>query len=220
MPETSPMPLHDSDTEYRAIEQTLLESARGRWFLAEHGRRARRLDMAVLEDAIGRLSSSIKQPPPVLALLRQELETMSAFISDTKDQMLAKSTPKQGLVSAASEDSGSETGRASSSLAGMVPAARMLRMAEEIHELTWTLQADELSPDSCEAIARHASMLYAVSRQQAMESERALSFANALDDAANRLTILLDTLVHELATYEGKASPPPAEDGPLRATGT
>jgi hypothetical protein len=32
----------DNDTEYRAIEQALLETPRGRWFLAEHGRRARR----------------------------------------------------------------------------------------------------------------------------------------------------------------------------------
>ena len=28
----------DIETEYRSIEAALLESARGRWFLAEHGR--------------------------------------------------------------------------------------------------------------------------------------------------------------------------------------
>lgn len=62
MAETQPTPAHDSEAEYRAIEQTLLGTARGRWFLAEHGRRARRLDMTLLEDAIGRLSSSLTQP--------------------------------------------------------------------------------------------------------------------------------------------------------------
>ena len=33
----------DPEHEYRAIERALVETARGRWFLAEHGRRARRL---------------------------------------------------------------------------------------------------------------------------------------------------------------------------------
>ena len=52
----------ETDDEYRAIEAALLESARGRWFLAEHGRRARRFDSALLDDAIGRLQSSLRQP--------------------------------------------------------------------------------------------------------------------------------------------------------------
>ena len=34
----------DVEQEYRAIEAALLDNPRGRWFLAEHGRRSRRLD--------------------------------------------------------------------------------------------------------------------------------------------------------------------------------
>ena len=209
----------DNEAEFRAIEQTLLGTARGRWFLAEHGRRARRLDMALLEDAIGRLSTSLTQPPPVLATLRVELEKLSAFIAETKDTMVAKASSSNSAAgpAAAAQADGSST----PATGAAAPVTRMLQMAEEIHELTWTLQADELSPDSCEAIARHASKLYAVSRQQAMESERALKFAGALDDAANRLSILLDTLVHEVNTYQGASAPPPAEEGfaATRSTG-
>jgi hypothetical protein len=186
----------ETDREYRAIERTLLETARGRWFLAEHGRRARRLDMSALDDAIGRLSRSLAQPPAVLALMRLELERLSALVAETKAAMVARSKPAGGAAA------GETDAVPSASAAGGTPVARMLRMAEDIHELTWTLHADELSPDSCEAIARQASMLYAVSRQQAMESEKALKFASALDDAANRLSILLDTLVHEINTYD------------------
>ena len=43
MPKAQPV---NPETEYRAIEAALLESARGRWFLAEHSRRARRIGAA------------------------------------------------------------------------------------------------------------------------------------------------------------------------------
>lgn len=204
----------ETDTEYRAIEQTLLGTARGRWFLAEHGRRARRLDSTMLEEAMARLSTSMQEPPPVLALMRAQLEQLSASIAGAKEELLAKraaNAPAEG-------SDGAATAAASPTFAeGMSPTARMLRMAEDIHELTWTLQAEELSPKSCEAIARHASMLYAVSRQQAMESERALQFAKALDDAANRMSVLLDALMHEINTYRGDTAPPPEEEAARKA---
>lgn len=209
MAEASAVAIEDAEMEYRAIEQTLLETARGRWFLAEHGRRARRLDTVLLEDAIGRLSTSLKQPPAVLGLMRLELEKLSGYVGQSRAMLVAKTTPRPADATA-----GDAAGAAD-----QPPVARMLRMAEDIHELTWTLQADELSPQSCEAIARHASMLYAVSRQQAMESERALKFAEALDDTTNRLSILLDTLVHELQAYDGDMAAPPAEPQRLRNAG-
>ena len=72
MQRLSPATSDDSETEYRTIESALLESARGRWFLAEHGRRARRLDSALLEDAIGRLQTSLRQPPALLGQLQAD----------------------------------------------------------------------------------------------------------------------------------------------------
>ncbi|MFN3867568.1 MAG: hypothetical protein ACK4MF_00715 [Hyphomicrobiaceae bacterium] len=201
MSDTSANATAEAELEYRAIEQTLLETPRGRWFLAEHGRRARRLDMAVLEDAIGKLSSSLQQPPAVLGMMRLEIEKLSSFIAETRVELTARSMPKTEPGDKAALD-----GEATS------PVMRMLQMAESIHELTWTLHEDELDPKSCEAIARNASMLYAVSRQQAMESERTLKFADALDDTTNRLTILLDTLLHELQSYSELPAAPPADE--------
>jgi len=206
MAEIAAPEMNDAELEYRAIEQTLLETARGRWFLAEHGRRARRLDMSLLEDAIGRLSSSMKQPPAVLGMMRLELEKLSSFVAETRFELTARKLPKPAADAAGGEANALAQSEASS------PVMRMLQMAESIHELTWTLHEDELDPKSCEAIARNASMLYAVSRQQAMESERALRFADALDDTTNRLSILLDTLLHELQSYEDTPAAPPLDD--------
>lgn len=201
MSDTSANATAAAELEYRAIEQTLLETPRGRWFLAEHGRRARRLDMTVLEDAIGKLSSSLQQPPAVLGMMRLEIEKLSNFIAETRVELTARSMPKT--------EPGDKAGLAGEATS---PVMRMLQMAESIHELTWTLHEDELDPKSCEAIARNASMLYAVSRQQAMESERTLKFADALDDTTNRLTILLDTLLHELQSYSEQPAAPPADE--------
>ncbi|MGD9783295.1 MAG: hypothetical protein AB7E80_03710 [Hyphomicrobiaceae bacterium] len=210
MAETSTVAPADAEMEFRAIEQTLLETARGRWFLAEHGRRARRLDSALLEDAIGRLSSSLKQPPPVLGLLRIELQGLSDRIAIARTELLAKST--RGGAAENSEAAPAMQSSPSGASPSETPVERMLQMAEDIHQLTWTLQNEELDPASYEAIARHATRLYAMSRQQAVESDRALKFATILDEAGQHLAVLVDTLLHELQTYSDEPAPPPADE--------
>ena len=89
----SPSPAQETDEEYRTIEAALLESARGRWFLAEHGRRARRLDSALLEDAIGRLQTSLRDPPALLDQLQNELSDLKSHIDTLRGELLAKPQP-------------------------------------------------------------------------------------------------------------------------------
>lgn len=178
MQRLSPATAEDSEAEYRAIESALLESARGRWFLAEHGRRARRLDSALLEDAIGRLQTSIRQPPALLGQLKGEIETLKQYLAETRAALLARPTV------------GSD---------GSAPPQQvMLKAAEEIHDIAWSLQANPFDPKGCETIARNAGKLYAMSQTQAVDSERALQTAQAIDTAASRLEAILETVVHEL----------------------
>lgn len=178
MQRLSPATAEDSEAEYKAIESALLESARGRWFLAEHGRRARRLDSALLEDAIGRLQTSIRQPPALLGQLKGEIETLKQHLAETRAALLARPTVGSG---------------------GSAPPQQvMLKAAEEIHDIAWSLQANPFDPKGCEAIARNAGRLYAMSQTQAVDSERALQTAQAIDTAASRLEAILETVVHEL----------------------
>ena len=149
MQRLSPATSDDSETEYRTIESALLESARGRWFLAEHGRRARRLDSALLEDAIGRLQTSLRQPPALLGQLQAEIETLKAHIAETRASLLAK--PANG--------DGGDT----------PPQHEILKAAEDIHDIAWSLQANPFDPKGCEEIARNASRLYVLSQSQAIE---------------------------------------------------
>lgn len=169
----------DVEQEYRAIEAALLNNPRGRWFLAEHGRRARRLDSLILEEAIERLQNSIRQPPALLGQLQNEIEELGQFLRETRTELMSK----PAKLSDAPQDA---------------PADGILRAAEDLHELAWTLQSNDINADACEKIARQASAIYALSVRQALESERTQKLAIALDAACARLNAVMETITHEL----------------------
>lgn len=175
----------DLETEYRAIEAALLESARGRWFLAEHGRRARRLDSALLEDAIGRLETSLRQPPALLGQLKSEIEKLRHQIGQTRTDLLSRPNP-------------ASDGQTTEDAVSTHAPHSILKAAEDIHDIAWALQANPFDPKGCEAIARNAGRLYVLSQTHAIESQRALAVAGALDDAARKLEAMLETVMHEL----------------------
>ena len=179
----------DADTEYRTIEAALLETPRGRWFLSEHGRRARRLDSAVLEDAVERLTTSLRQPPALLGALQREVEALQTSLAEARQTLLAKP------VQAATDGE-----------AGLSASQGILKAAEDLHEMAWSLQANDVNPEGCETIARNASRIYALSQAQAAEGVRARQFAETLEAAATRLTSLLEIIGHEMQTDEGKAA--------------
>lgn len=200
MSQTEAVENFDTDEEYRAIEAALLETARGRWFLAEHGRRARRLDSALLEDAIGKLQTSIRQPPALLGQLQSELQDMKTFIATTRKDLFAKPA---GMESVDLADPNKSSADIAPETAGSGGGTSILKAAEEMHELAWSLQTDHVNSENCETIARHASKIYALSHQHAVQSEKTLHMAKALDDTSKRLVAILETVGHELEVDTG-----------------
>jgi hypothetical protein len=180
-------PLH-AEREYRSIEAALLETARGRWFLAEHSRRSRRLESAQLEDALGRLKTSLRDPPAVLGRLRTELDSITHVLHQARASVLAR-----GAGAASRPGSGG-------GLAGEEnPPAGLLQAADELHGLVWALQGRDVNRDICERIGRQAATIFALSARQAQESERALQFAETIDAVARRIMAALETIELELA---------------------
>lgn len=177
----SPSTAQETDEEYRTIEAALLESARGRWFLAEHGRRARRLDSALLEDAIGRLQTSLRDPPALLNQLQNELSDLKSHIVALRAELLAKPHPQL---------------TAASTVEGLAPRD-ILKAAEDVHEIAWSLQANPFDPKGCEEIARSAARLYTLSQEQATHSNRTLAISQALEGAIAKVDAVLETLDHE-----------------------
>lgn len=176
----------DADQEYRSIEAALLESARGRWFLAEHGRRARRVDGALLEDALQRLKTSLREPTALFDQLVAQLTEVRGVIGEVTSALSERPAPRSGQAGAAPQPN---------------PVQRILQAAELMHELAWTLQGREgrdFDQGTCEQIARQAAAIYALSREQAGDTEYTLRLIARLATADDHLHALLDSLRHEV----------------------
>jgi len=207
----------DPEIEYKAIERTLLESGRGRWFLAEHGRRARRLDTLTLHEAVTKLQSSLREPPAILGQLRTEIEDLQTLLRETREALVARqmATPLQGPKPELAEPA--EPVAPAPAPQSATPAAtpaetstgHILAVAETIHDLAWDLQSQEINVAACENIARQASQIYALSHRHAVESERISKLTDALDGALHRLDGLLETVVLE-AQFD-TFNPPPED---------
>ena len=178
----------DADQEYRAIEATLLESARGRWFLAEHGRRARRLDNALLDETIQRLKSSLREPMAMISQLGAELEAVRGQIGDIRLALLERPIARPAAAGDAPQPA--------------TAVQNILQAAETIHELAWTLQGREgrdFDQRTCEEIARQVVAIYGLARAQASETEFTLDLVARLTAAQERLARLVDILANEAA---------------------
>lgn len=192
----------EADEEYRAIEKALLESPRGRWFLAEFGRRSRRIDSRLLEEAVQQLQASLRDPPALLSVLRSDVERLRGYIANQRHDLTADTAGRLANTSP---------------YQAVSPAAHMLTAAEDLHALVWSMRDQVPNPDFCEAIARQAARIYAMSHAQASESARAEQFTAALDETYDRLSALLETIVFEMqgAPKHGGYLPDAAPATPL-----
>ena len=69
----------------------------------------------------------------------------------------------------------------------ILPTHAILKAAEDIHDIAWSLQANPFDPKGCEEIARNAGRLYAMSQSQAAQSNRVVAAAGALETSASKL---------------------------------
>src|SRR5215470_1454864 len=84
-----PSPLNEAD--YEAIEAAVMETARGRWFLAVYARRNRNADTTMLLRALDRIEASIRGERSVepVERIRFDLVEMSKAIARTKTEIAA-----------------------------------------------------------------------------------------------------------------------------------
>src|SRR3712207_4045327 len=83
--------------EYESIEAAVMETARGRWFLAEFAQRNRTADTTMLLDAIGRLEQAVTGERAVQTMdrVRFDLMEMAKAIARTKSEIAAIQSPDQ-----------------------------------------------------------------------------------------------------------------------------
>ena len=176
-------------TEYEAIEATMNDSARGRWFLAEYARRNRSADTGVLLDAIARLETVVTdgQGPESVGHFRGDLMDMANAISRTKAEIAAITDPDhdQTRLSIASE-----------ALDAIVQATErattdILVAAEEVQENAWMLRERGLDAAVCDALDRHATQIYTACSFQDLTAQRTSRIVHTLRYLEQRLSAMI-----------------------------
>ncbi|HEX5866844.1 MAG TPA: hypothetical protein VFY72_04005, partial [Beijerinckiaceae bacterium] len=147
-----------AEAEYETIEAAVMETARGRWFLAEFAQRNRTADTTMLLDAIGRLEQAVTGERAVQSMdrVRFDLMEMAKAIARTKSEIAAIQSPdqEQSRLVEASETLDAivrTTERATSEILGA---------AEHVQEAAWTLRENGADEELCGELDRRATEIY------------------------------------------------------------
>ena len=187
MPPHPPPMLNDAD--YAAIEEAVLETARGRWFLAEYARRNRQADTQMLLTAISRLEDVIRGDAALNAAdrLRGGLVDMANAIAKTRAEIAAIKPPHaNGRIDEAKEelDSIVQTTEQATS--------QILAAAEQIQEIAWTAREQGLTPATCDFLDRQATDIYTACAFQDLTGQRTRKVIQILRYLEARIQAMID----------------------------
>jgi len=186
------MPL--TEVDYESIEGAVMETARGRWFLAEYARRNRHADTDVLLAAIGRLETAMRgeraerATPPAVDLIRFDLVEMAKSIARTRAEI---STIKPDV------DDHGKFGVATEELDSIVSATEtatsdILAAAEQIQEIAWTLREQGLEGDACDILDARATDIYTACSFQDLTGQRTSKVIQVLRYLEARINAMID----------------------------
>jgi chemotaxis regulatin CheY-phosphate phosphatase CheZ len=205
-----------SEHDYDAIEGAVMETSRGRWFLAEYARRNRSADTLQVLDAIARLERHVagERTAQDIERVRYELVEMAEAISRTKSE-IAVLKPAEGVQSRFEE--------ATEALDGIVRTTEratsdILEAAEQIQEAAWTLrELDSADAKMCDELDRRATDIYTACSFQDITAQRTIKVVHVLRYLEGRINAMIELWSQPGARSADKA-PAPAE-GPIIATG-
>lgn len=178
-----------SAADYDAIAAAVMETARGRWFLAEYARRNRQADTEMVLSAIARLERLCTVPTAMLDQGADLSETARA-IAELRDDL-----DRAGV------------GGSSARLSARIheTATGILDAAEAIQEIAWTLREDGAAPELCDRLDRRATEIYGAT--------------TVIEAGANQIEKVADTVAMLDASLRaaGDGAALPAVDTPLPA---
>ena len=194
------------EQDYDAIEDAVMETARGRWFLAEYARRNRNADTEMLLAAIAKLQKSIGEQSAenALAKVRRELLDMAEAIAEAKRE-IATMRAKDG------EDG--QIGEATLELDAIVEStekatSEILFAAEQVQEIAWSARESGTPDAVCDAIDTHVTEIYTACSFQDLTGQRTQKVVKVLRFIENRLSALV-------SIWNGEASEDTATDHPM-----
>jgi chemotaxis regulatin CheY-phosphate phosphatase CheZ len=184
---TAPPPLSEAD--YEAIESAVMETVRGRWFLAEHVRRNRHADTTMLLAALDRIEAAIRGEAGVDAVdrIRFDIVDMAKAISRTKAEIAAikPDADHQGKFGEATEELDSivqATEHATSDI---------LAAAEQVQEVAWTLREQGMEAEVCDVLDGRATDIYTACSFQDLTGQRTQKVVQVLRYLEGRINAMI-----------------------------
>ncbi|PPD15448.1 MAG: hypothetical protein CTY25_06830 [Methylobacterium sp.] len=182
-------PTYD-DAAYEQIAAAVMETERGRWFLAEFAKRNRHADTTTLLDAIDRLSRSMNTRPVLIgsdALHRQILDMARAILRAEKEIRAMHARDSRGIQFAAA----SETLDAVVETTEKATSA-ILSAAERMQEQAWTLRELGIDPAVCDELDRSATEIYTACGFQDLTAQRIAKAVETLKFLDARIRSLVE----------------------------
>lgn len=174
-----------TESDYCAIETAVGETDRGRWFLGEFARRNRGSDTEAVLAALARIEKSVQATPA-----SSEFEGLRRAI--TEMGLAARIAPELSTG-----QRGSSLEAASRELDLIVRATEkattdILKAAEQIQELAWTMREQGADEALCTHLDHHSTQIYTACSFQDLTGQRSGRVVDTLRFIEGRLATLIE----------------------------
>jgi len=205
-PSTAPPP---TEADYDAILAAVMETMRGRWFLAEYAQRNRTADTHLVLSAIARVEEKLQEARPAAPAapadrLRLDLVEMATAIAKTRTE-IASIKPEgdhKGSLTEASEELDSivhATEQATSDI---------LAAAEQVQEIAWTLREHGIDAEACDALDRRSADIYTACSFQDLTGQRTRKVVEVLRFLEQRINAMIDIWGDTIPASEAQGNRP------------
>lgn len=180
-----------TEAQFSAVEDAVLQTPRGRWFLAEYLRRHRAADTDRVLAAIETLQTRVGgvQDNPVMTALRRELQEIAVTIVHTRREIasLKGDANSNGFTHATDE---LDTLVASSERA----TGDILSSVERLQDVGLRLRDKGTEITECEAIEAQAITILRACAAQDFTGQRVSRIVNAFRAIEQRIAVALDAI--------------------------
>lgn len=189
-PSVTPPP---TEADYEAIFAAVMETMRGRWFLAEYAKRNRNADTGLLLEAIARVETALREsraaaPVSPADRVRIDLIEMAKAIAQTRAEIasIKPERDEKGSLSEATEELDSIIHTTESATSDILAAA------EQVQEIAWTLREHGTDCEACDALDRRAADIYTACSFQDLTGQRTSKVVEVLRFLETRINATLN----------------------------
>lgn len=175
--------------DYTAIEQAVMETARGRWFLAEYAARNRQADTQIILEAVTRLEKQMAPAcqPVEVDQIRFDLVEMATAIARTKAEIAAMKpdVDHAGAFSSATAHLDIIVAQTEAATSDILAAA------EQIQEIAWTMREHGVDGEVCDILDGKATDIYTACSFQDLTGQRTRKVLDVLQYLEDRLSAIV-----------------------------